>query len=317
MSKIAIVTGASSGIGLALALDLTERGHHVLAVARRGDALATAFADAEFVTPVVADVSTEDGHAIIVAAAKAAASDNDDTNIAFLVHNAAMNVNARLTSLDMKTWQTIMAVNVDGPLFLTLALVNAGLLVSGTRVLNISSGLAHHYSVGFGAYCTSKTTLLFVKNALVAELTADKGILFSSLQPGVVNTPMQDAIRTADPAEVPTLAVFQVGCCVVVDASEFMSLWVFPLSVFAHFYTYARCSTHSLYTYARCFTHSPCTHHTHTLTHSHHSLQAFKADGRLRSPRACAKWIALHLCDTSDADFTEEDDKRIPDDFEM
>jgi NAD(P)-dependent dehydrogenase (short-subunit alcohol dehydrogenase family) len=199
----AIVTGASAGIGRALASALSAKGVQVLAVARRSAALHEAFADDANVTPVVGDVGSVAGREAVRAALEATKRPLD-----FLVHNAGtVKPLASLASVSLDDWRNAMAVNVEGPLFLTQACLP--LMPSGSRVLHVSSGSAHAFIPGWGAYCVSKSALLGLKNGFKQEVTPSKGVLFASIIPGIVDTEMQAAIREADEMEVPLAPMFK------------------------------------------------------------------------------------------------------------
>jgi len=101
--------------------------------------------------------------------------------------------------LTQEGFQRTMAINVEGPLFLTQAL--RPLLAYGSRVLHISSGAAHRPLEGCLTYCTSKAALLHVMRCLDEEL-APHGVRVGSTMPGVVDTPMQDELRGGDFASV-------------------------------------------------------------------------------------------------------------------
>eukprot|EP00957_Ditylum_brightwellii_P005530 424079-Ditylum_brightwellii.AAC.1 len=92
-----------------------------------------------------------------------------------------------------------MAVNMEGPLFLTQALLPklkaATTTIGGARVLHISSGASQKPYRGWGPYCTSKAGLNMIYRVLREELQPHN-IHVGSVRPGVVDTPMQDQART-------------------------------------------------------------------------------------------------------------------------
>ncbi len=239
MSRVAIITGAGTGIGRALALRLAADGVHVrigsspprvpasggwrvtfcsrcfatrelcvsqiLAVGRRETPLTELQRDAggaEHVTPVVADVASADGRAAIVSAAKGHGP------IDFLVQNAGTIAPiAALADIKPSEWEQAFAVNVHGPLFLLQAL-NERLRRPGARVLHIGSGAASKAVGGWTAYCATKAAFLSVYRSMAAELRPE-GVLVGSVRPGIVNTPMQVAIRDADEAAMPDVSFFK------------------------------------------------------------------------------------------------------------
>ncbi|KAJ1456923.1 hypothetical protein M885DRAFT_554691 [Pelagophyceae sp. CCMP2097] len=190
---LAVVTGASSGIGAALARRLCESGAaaNVVGVGRRAHG-AGDWADARFAY-VSADVATEEGRAA-VGAAVAELLTGRSARVA-VVHNAADAGELRgVKDLNLAKFRETMATNVEAPLFLTQTLLPH--LGRGSRVLHVSSGAAHGGISSMAPYCASKAALLSLKQALAMEL-APEGILVGSAQPGVVDTAMQRSVVDA------------------------------------------------------------------------------------------------------------------------
>lgn len=177
----AIVTGAGSGIGRATAAALCERGLDVYGVGRREDALSeTAKRIVGRFHPVVADVSTPEGRASI-------ADRLDGAARTVVVHNAGTaGPLGPLGALSLEGFRATMATNVEGPLFLTKALLPK--LATGSRVLHVSTGGAHQGFNGMLSYCASKAALRSVYESLRDEY--DGTVCFGSAQPGVVRTEM-------------------------------------------------------------------------------------------------------------------------------
>ena len=177
----AIVTGAGSGIGRATAAALCERGLDVYGVGRReGALLETAKRIGDNFHPIVADVATPEGRGAIADCIDGAAS-------TVLVHNAATTGPlGPLDALTLDGFRATMASNVEGPLFLTKALMPK--LAQGSRVLHVSTGGAHQGFDGMLSYCASKAALRSVYESLRDEYAGR--IIFGSAQPGVVATEM-------------------------------------------------------------------------------------------------------------------------------
>ncbi len=199
MDKISIVTGGGSGIGRAICHILAENGHHVLTVGRRIKKLLET--KEEFpgkINILQADVSSEVGRLKIV-------ENIHDSKIEFLIHNAGIiGEITGIENISLAEWQRVMATNVEAPLFLTQKLLP---VLTGGRIMNISSGAAHFAIKGWGAYCTSKSALFMIYNMLNTELQ-DQNIKISSLRPGIVDTEMQGDIRRADLTKMPHLKKF-------------------------------------------------------------------------------------------------------------
>lgn len=201
MEQWVVVTGGGSGIGRAVCLEMAGNYHlRVLAVGRRkAPLLETGRLAGGAVDICVADVATPDGREKI-------AAQMQGKKIRFVVHNAAVLEPVKpLSKVSLKEWQTHFAINVEGPLFLTQALLTQ--LQAGSRILHISSGAAHHAYAGWGAYCSSKAALHMLYRVWNLELK-DRGIRVGSVRPGVVDTPMQDRVRQATPDTFPALDKF-------------------------------------------------------------------------------------------------------------
>ncbi|HYW02859.1 MAG TPA: SDR family NAD(P)-dependent oxidoreductase [Gammaproteobacteria bacterium] len=191
---LALVTGGGTGLGRAVTLALARRGMDVLAVGRRPEPLQeTREREPDRVRVLPADVSREEGRAAIVETV-------GEGPLAYLVHNAGVLAPvAPLAEVSLEQWRAHQAINVEGPLFLTAALLEP---LRGGRVLHVSSGAAHHAYRGWGAYCTSKAALHMVYQVYREEL-ADHDIAVGSIRPGVVDTPMQARVRALPPEVFP------------------------------------------------------------------------------------------------------------------
>ncbi len=114
-------------------------------------------------------------------------------NLQYLVHNAATVEPLKpLIEVTLEEWKNAISINLEAPIFLTQDLYS--LMSAGTRILNISSGLAHTTLPGLSVYSITKSALLMAYNAFKEELLGE-GILFGSVQPGIVDTDMQMNLR--------------------------------------------------------------------------------------------------------------------------
>jgi NAD(P)-dependent dehydrogenase (short-subunit alcohol dehydrogenase family) len=181
-----VITGASTGIGEACALELDRRGFRVFAGVRTESAAEKLRAKASRrLTPVLMDVT--DG-ASIAAAAATVSEAVGNAGIAGLVNNAGIAVAGPLDLLPIETLRQQLEVNVVGPVAVAQAFLPLLRLASG-RVVNISSvsgGLSAPY---LGAYSASKFALEAITDALRLELRA-WGINVSSVEPGPIATPI-------------------------------------------------------------------------------------------------------------------------------
>ena len=189
MSRLAVVTGASSGIGLATVDRLVARGERVVAVARHADGLAALVArHGDAVRPLAVDVGD---HAALGAALRALPP------VDTLVLSAGICKQARLDEEDDDaTWWQTLDVNLHGSYFAMKAV--APTMPAGGRIVAVSSGLGKLGRPGYAAYCASKHALLGIVKCVSKEL-APRGITVNAVCPGWVDTPMAraDVVKTA------------------------------------------------------------------------------------------------------------------------
>jgi NAD(P)-dependent dehydrogenase (short-subunit alcohol dehydrogenase family) len=192
IQEIAIVTGASSGIGAATAHELSRRGFHVLAGVRRDR-------DADVirgpgVEPLILDITNSDH---IQALATRVREDPQGRAVRALVNNAGTQVNVPVEVYGIDEWRRMFEVNLFGHVAVTQALLPA-LLRSRGRVVNISSVGGKVAMAGYGPYAATKFALEAVSDSLRREL-APLGVGVVVIEPGAVVTEMLSrASATAD-----------------------------------------------------------------------------------------------------------------------
>lgn len=195
MASLAVVTGASAGIGRATAVALAEAGLEVLAVARRAADVAAAAPRAR-VQALSADVTSAAG----IAAIRAAVAGRP---VAALVHGAGVFPRAPIAQLTPADWQAAMATNVQARLALVLALEGP---LAGGRVLFVGSDAARAPRPGGAAYSVSQAAAEMLWRCLQAEL--GEAIAFALAKPGLVATAMLDASLGAPRERFPAGAVY-------------------------------------------------------------------------------------------------------------
>src|SRR4051794_24743812 len=203
MSLNAIVTGASRGLGRALAVELARAGAKVVLVARESEELhqavieagaAAAGGEAHALAPDLGD--KEAIHRIAGAAAALVGP------IDLLVHNASTLGPTPLPLLldtACEDFERVLQVNLLGPFRLSKAVVGNMLLRGQGLVVHVSSDAATNAYPRWGAYGVSKAALDHLSRIWAAEL-ADSGVRFISIDPGEMDTAMHAAaIPDADP----------------------------------------------------------------------------------------------------------------------
>ncbi|AGC42780.1 NAD-dependent epimerase/dehydratase [Myxococcus stipitatus DSM 14675] len=182
--KSVVVTGASRGIGRAVALAFAREGYRVWALARAAEALESlAQEGGAAIHPLVVDVADE---AALVAATKKILAEGTPR---VLVNNAGITVSAPLTKTRTEDLARVMAVNVTAPFILCRELMPAMAQAGGGRVINIGSMAAVRGMKYTSAYCASKHALLGLTRALAAEY-AKKQVTVNAVNPGWVETDM-------------------------------------------------------------------------------------------------------------------------------
>lgn len=183
MQAIAVITGASTGIGAATARELARRGFHVLAGVRRDrDADAIRGPGIE---PLIIDI-TKPEH--IRALTNRVNDDPQGRPVRALVNNAGIPVNAPIEIFEIDEWRRLFEVNLFGHIAVTQALLPA-LIRSKGRAINISSIGGKIAMAGYGPYAATKFALEAVSDSLRREL-APTGVQVVVVQPGAVRTEM-------------------------------------------------------------------------------------------------------------------------------
>ena len=186
----ALVTGASSGIGLATARALAAAGAHVGVVARDPARLAEAVrAIGERSIPLAADLSRPADVDRLVDEARAALGDDPD----ILVNNAGAFPLGPLEETDPAALARTLELNVVAPFRLVRACVPAMRARGTGHVVSVGSVADRHVLAGNGAYSASKFGSRALHEALRAELRGS-GVRATLVSPGPVDTPLWDAI---------------------------------------------------------------------------------------------------------------------------
>ncbi|GGI06256.1 3-oxoacyl-ACP reductase family protein [Egicoccus halophilus] len=203
MTRIALVTGGSGGIGAATCHALAASGHTVLVgYGSNADAAGKVAADAPGeASPLHVDVTDEDS----VAAAVAHATERG--TLAVVVNNAGVADDDLLLRLDPARFDRTIEVNLRGAYLVSRAAMRPMLRARFGRIVNIASVVALRGNVGQTAYAASKAGLIGFSKSLAREV-GRKGVTVNVVAPGFVATPMTDALgdeaREALRSQAPT-----------------------------------------------------------------------------------------------------------------
>lgn len=182
MAKAALVTGGSSGIGLAIARALREDGYDLTLAARTAERLEAAAAELG-AAAVVANVADEEDCRRLVAE-----HEKRFERLDVLVNSAGVGISGRIADLTARQWDLQFAVNVRG-LFLVTQAALPLLREARGLLVNISSIAGKLPAPGLAAYAASKAAVISFTQSLNREL-ADDGVRATAICPGFVDTPM-------------------------------------------------------------------------------------------------------------------------------
>ena len=202
-----VVTGASKGIGRAICLELAKAGAIVALLARQSDELNQATQEVQSISPQSFAVACDLANPAMVPGA-ATEILSLAPQLDGLVHNAGdIHPIQPLLEADLSQWSRSMMVNLVGVQHLTQALHPSLKGTHRVRVTTISSGAALRPLASWSAYCTAKAGLDMWTRCLADE-GASENISAVSVAPGIVDTAMQLAIRSAPPEDFPLLDNF-------------------------------------------------------------------------------------------------------------
>jgi NAD(P)-dependent dehydrogenase (short-subunit alcohol dehydrogenase family) len=201
--RAAIVTGASSGIGLAIAHVLGEEGHALTVAARRPEKLAAAAEDLRSrgfqVEEVAADVSEEADVQRVVARHR-----DRFRRLDVLVNSAGVGFGAPVAEIQTRRLDMQLAVNLRAPILFYRECADllrvAGAEHRGAVVVNLSSISGKSGQPWLSVYSATKAALIGFTQAMNRELNGD-GVKSVALAPGFVDTPMTDFIKESVPPE--------------------------------------------------------------------------------------------------------------------
>lgn len=203
--KVAVITGASRGIGRAVALELARAGAQIAAVATRVESVQETVEACRAVGATAeaygADVSEE-------ASVKGLAAQILERfpKIDVLVNNAGITRDQLFLRMSVADFDRVLEVNLKGPFLVTQAFSRVLLKNRGARVINIASVVGLMGNAGQANYAASKAGLIAMTKSLAKEF-ASRGVLVNAVAPGYVATDMTaempEAAKEAMLAQVP------------------------------------------------------------------------------------------------------------------
>lgn len=194
--KVALVTGASRGLGEGAARGLARAGAAVMLLARDGDLART----------VAREIVAAGGRAEALAcdvtdypSIERAVADTRERlgGLDILINNAGViEPIASLATSNPAAWALNIQINLVGAYNVVHAVLDGMLATGGGTIVNVSSGAAHRPLEGWSAYCAGKAGLAMVTRSIALE-TAGQGIRIFGFSPGTIDTEMQVKIRAS------------------------------------------------------------------------------------------------------------------------
>jgi len=188
--KVAIVTGASRGIGRCIALALAAQGAKVVASARNAEALDNLVEEIKGqggeATAVVGDVAVDTDAAGLIDQAVARYGQVD-----ILVNNAGITRDGLLLRMKNEDWDAVLDTNLKGAFLCIRAAAKIMSKQRSGRIINISSVVGEMGNAGQANYCASKAGLLGLTKSVAREL-ARRNVTVNAITPGFIVTDMTD-----------------------------------------------------------------------------------------------------------------------------
>jgi benzil reductase ((S)-benzoin forming) len=191
-----VITGVSRGLGKALAELFLEKGHNVLGIGRASELNHPNY---RFTSCDLRNTS------------EIARINFPQSSEIHLINNAGIIGQVRrLSDQEVPDSVEVMNVNALAPMLLSHRLLQQLPTTVKVTILNISSGASSRAIPGWASYCASKAALdRFSETLYLEELEKGRNIRVYSLSPGVIDTPMQDKIRSANPGDFSSHATFE------------------------------------------------------------------------------------------------------------
>jgi 3-oxoacyl-[acyl-carrier protein] reductase len=191
--RVALVTGASQGIGRACAVALAKAGARVALAARNAAKLAEVAAEIEaaggHATPFEMDLASEDSIKTVTKAVIAHYG-----KIEILVNNGGITRDNLMLRMKLADWNAVLNTNLTGAFLLTQAVSSSMLKARWGRIINIASVVGETGQARQANYAASKAGLIGLTMSLAREL-ASRNITVNAVAPGYISTPMTDVLN--------------------------------------------------------------------------------------------------------------------------
>ncbi|HTI87934.1 MAG TPA: 3-oxoacyl-[acyl-carrier-protein] reductase [Alphaproteobacteria bacterium] len=195
--KCALVTGASGGIGEAIARALNSRGATVTLTGTRHDALAALKSDLSERTHVVtADLSQHGAAEKLVEESEAAMG-----RIDILVNNAGLTRDTLMMRMKDEDWDRVLAVNLTAAFRLSRAVLRGMMKARFGRIIGVTSIVGVTGNAGQTNYAASKAAMIGMSKSLAQEV-ASRGITVNCIAPGFITTAMTDKLSDEQKAKL-------------------------------------------------------------------------------------------------------------------
>jgi len=198
--RVALVTGASQGIGRACAIELAKAGATVALAARNVEKLEAVAAEIVAAggkaKTYALDVSSEDS---IKAGAKAVIADLGKVDI--LINNAGITKDGLALRMKLADFEDVLRTNLTGAFLLTQAVISSMMKGRWGRVINITSVVGETGAAGQANYAASKAGLIGLTKSLAREFSS-RGITVNAIAPGFIQTAMTDELTDAQKAAI-------------------------------------------------------------------------------------------------------------------
>lgn len=210
LGKTALITGASKGLGKAMALALAKVGAGIALVSRDGARLNDVAAEIRNgggnASVFVADVTDE---AQVAKVCESVAAQFGGA-LHILINNAGINIRKPITDFTLAEWNSVLTTNLTSVFLLCRAFVPMMKGRGYGRIINMTSMMSHISLPGRTAYSASKTALLGFNRALALELAAEK-ITVNGISPGVCDTEINTPLMQNPELRAQFLAKIPVG----------------------------------------------------------------------------------------------------------